>query len=74
MAIIKTAQTSELSLKVQTGVNASGQPVYRVRAYTNVKAAAADSDIFAIGTGIGTLQKYPVNGVSRGDAGVLVSQ
>jgi hypothetical protein len=74
MAIVKTPQTSKLTIKVQTGTNAAGQAVYRSRTYANVKAAAADSDVFAVAQGIGSLQSYPVQSIDRVDDSMLVNQ
>ena len=74
MAIVKTPQTSKLTIKVQTGTNAAGQAVYRTHSYANVKAAAADSDIFAVAQGLGSLQNYPVHSIDRVDDSILVNQ
>lgn len=74
MAVTKVPQTSRLAIKVQTGVNAAGNPVYRQRSFANIKTAAVDSDVFAVAQGIAGLQKDPVNGVSRIDEGDLVNQ
>lgn len=74
MAVNKVAQSTRLVVKVQTGTNAAGSPVYRQRSFTNAKAAAADSDVYAIGQGLGGLQKYPVISISRLDDNTLVNQ
>lgn len=74
MAVVKTPQSTKLVIKVQTGVNTSGNPVYRLRSYTNIKTAAADADIYAIGQAMGSVQKYAVTEVSRQDQGSLQEQ
>lgn len=74
MAVVKTPESSKLTIKVQTGTNAAGQAVYRTRTYTNVKAAAADSDVFAVAQGIGSLQIYSVHSIDRVDDSILVNQ
>ncbi|MEN6414803.1 MAG: DUF1659 domain-containing protein [Veillonellales bacterium] len=74
MAVNKVAQSTRLVVKVQTGTNAAGNPVYRQRSFTNTKASAADSDVYAIGQGLGSLQKYPVISISRLDENTLVNQ
>jgi len=74
MAVSKVPQTSRLAIKVQTGVNTAGNPVYRQRSFANIKTAAADSDVFAVAQGIAGLQKDLVSGFSRIDEGDLVSE
>ena len=74
MAVTKVPQTTKLVVKVQTGLNAAGNPVYKMRSFANVKPAAADSDIHAIGLGLAGLQKYPPVNVARIDEGNLISQ
>lgn len=74
MAVVKTPESSKLTFKVQTGVNAAGKAVYRTRTYTNVKAIAADSDVFAVAKGISSLQSYPVQSIDRVDDSILVNQ
>lgn len=73
MAVNKVPQDSKLVIKVQTGVNTAGNPVYRQRTYANIKAGAADADIYAIGAGIAGLQKYPVSTICRSDDSELVN-
>lgn len=74
MAIVKTPESTKLTIKVQTGTNTSGQAVYRTRTYTNVKATAADSDVFSVAQEIGSLQSYPVHSIDRVDDSILVNQ
>ena len=57
MAVNKVPLVSKMILKVQTGVNASGKPVYKQRAFAGLKVAAVDSDVFAVAQEIGNLQK-----------------
>jgi hypothetical protein len=74
MATKKTPQTSKLALKVQTGINAAGQPVYRTRTYANVKTGAADCDVLAVAQGLGSLQIYAVQSIGRVDDNTLADQ
>jgi len=74
MAVVKVPQSVKLVLKVQTGVNASGDPVYRSRTFANVKAAAADSDVFAVAEGLAGLQKNTLVDIVRQDLNNLVNQ
>ena len=74
MAVTKAPQTTKLVVKVQTGLNAAGNPVYRLRSFANVKSGAADSDVYAVGLGLASLQKYPAVNVARIDEANLISQ
>ena len=74
MAVNKTPQNSRLVIKVQTGVNGSGDPVYRQRSYNNAKSTASDADIYAVGQAIADLQQYPVGGIGRIDEANLVNE
>ena len=72
MAVNKVPQGTKLVIKVRTGVNASGNPVFRQRSYSNIKTNAADVDMHAIGTALAGLQKHPVESIFRTDDGQLV--
>jgi len=72
MAVSKEATATRLGIKVRTGVNAAGEAVYKVRAIKGLKTGSSDADVHAIGQALGSLQKYPVEGVSRTDDGDLV--
>ncbi|CEP68839.1 Protein of unknown function DUF1659 [Moorella glycerini] len=65
MAVISTPLATTLRLQVQTGTDATGQPVYRVRSYSRVKPSASDQDVYDVAQAIGSLQVHPVNAVSR---------
>jgi len=67
-------QTSQMDIQVQTGVSASGNPVYANRRFNNVKPAASDADIFDIAADLGNLQTHPVQAILRVDTGTLVNQ
>lgn len=72
MAVNKVPENSILRLELRTGVNASGNPVYRNRGLTNVKPTASDQDLFDVATALAGLQEYPLNGISRVDGAQLV--
>ncbi|SDF79387.1 DUF1659 domain-containing protein [Sporolituus thermophilus] len=74
MATVKLPQASRLVIKVQTGLNAAGNPIYKQRAFRNVKAGATDADVHAVGLALAGLQKHQVAGVLRVDEGELVNQ
>ena len=74
MAVIKIPQSSTLSIKVQTGLNGAGNPVYKTISYNSVKTDALDSDVHAVGVALGGLQEYPAIHYIRVEYGALVSQ
>lgn len=72
MAITKVPANSTLRLELRTGVNASGNPIYRNKSLSNAKPTAADQDLFDVATALAGLQEYPLNGISRVDNAQLV--
>jgi hypothetical protein len=74
MAVVTMPQSGKLVIKVQTGVNAAGSPVTRLRTFANIRPDAADSDIFAVAAGLVSLQKYPLVDIVRQDVNNLVNQ
>jgi hypothetical protein len=73
MAVTKAPKTSKMIITIENGVNANGQPVQRQRSYKNVKASAADGDVYAVAQAIANLQTHPVVGISRQDEGNLLN-
>jgi hypothetical protein len=73
MAVNRVAQGSRLVITIQSGVNAGGKPTYHQRTYKNLKASAADADVYAVGQEMANLQSYPVTGISRVDENNLVT-
>lgn len=74
MAVAKVPQSSRLTMKVQTGVSASGSPVYRQRSFNNLKPAASDSDVYAVGQALAGLQIHTLASVTRVDDATLENQ
>ncbi|HWR45800.1 DUF1659 domain-containing protein [Sporomusa sp.] len=74
MAVVKVPQSGKVVLKVQTGVNATGNPVFRLRTFANVKSGAADSDVFAVAEGLGSLQQHTLVDIIRQDVNNLINQ
>lgn len=74
MAVVKVPQNGKLSLKVQTGVSATGNPVYRLRAFANIRAGATDSDVLAVAEGLANLQKHKLADIIRQDVNNLSNQ
>lgn len=74
MAVTKVSQNGKLVVKVETGVNAAGNPAYRLRTFQNVKPGAADADVYAVAQALTNLQQYPVVNVARTETGNLISE
>lgn len=71
MTVINTPLASSLRFRIQTGTNANGQPIYRVRTYNRVKPEATDQDVYDVAQALGGLQVYPVTAISRVNEGDL---
>lgn len=67
MAVKSTKVQSTMSIKFKTGVDAKGKDTTKSHKFSNVKVAAADEDVFAVGTAIGSLLKYQLVDVLRDD-------
>lgn len=74
MAVISTPGLSNLRLKFQTGVDGQGNPVYRRKTFSNVKADATDQNIFDVATALADLQEYTLATVERADNSELVNE
>lgn len=74
MAIVKIPQDARLQLKVQTGVNASGAPAYRVRSLQNLKSDADDAAVYAVAQGLASLQQHTLTAISRQDDASIVEE
>lgn len=73
MAVTKVPQKTNLGIKIQTGLNAAGNPVYKTLGFSNVKVAATDDNVYAIGFGLAGLQKFPAVGIMRTDNSNLIN-
>lgn len=74
MAVVKIPKATTLSIKVQSGVSATGAAVYKTLRFGSVKPAASDADIFAVGLALGNLQAYPIAALIREDNADLMNQ
>lgn len=73
MAVNKAVLPGKMILKVQTGLDSAGKPVYKQRSLAGLKASAADADVYAVGAEIAALQKHTPFVVERVDEGTLSS-
>ena len=74
MAVTKVLSNSVLKMQFQTGVDGSGNPVYRNKNLNNVKSDAADQDVFDTAQAFAGLQEYTLVAVNRSDNAELVNQ
>ncbi len=74
MAVIKTPIGSTIRLSLVTGTNAQGAPIIKQTSISNVKAAAADQDLFDVANAIVGLQDYALNSITRLDSADLAAQ
>jgi hypothetical protein len=64
MAVISSQTDSVMVLEVQTGLTATGSPILSSRSI-NVKAAAADQDLYDVATAMQALSDQPLISVKR---------
>lgn len=72
MPVNKVPVGTVLRLELQTGVDASGNPVYRNRSLNNVKPGAVDQDLYDVAVALAGLQEYSLNSVTRIDRAQIV--
>ena len=63
MAVTKISGNSALKLELQTGIDGFGNPKYRIKGFSNVKADAADEDLFEVAVGLGELQEHNLSNI-----------
>lgn len=73
MAVNNVAQGTVVSIKVQAGTNAAGNPTFKNLRFSGVKVSATNDDLYAIASGLGGLQSHLVFAIERIDTGDLVS-
>ncbi len=74
MAVISTKVSSALKLTMKVGVDTTGKDKYATKILGNLKVAALDEDVFAIGQAISDIKTYPLFGLDRQDQFSLVTQ
>ncbi|NLP18653.1 MAG: DUF1659 domain-containing protein [Firmicutes bacterium] len=73
MAVARNDELSRLQLRFHTGTTEEGKPIYKLKSYSNVKADAADEDVFRVAEALGELQEHVLQNVIRHDSAVLIS-
>jgi hypothetical protein len=64
-------ESSRLALKIQTGTNEQGNPVYRTFNFSGLDAAAIADDVQAVASALGALLEYPVVAVNKVDSDLV---
>ena len=73
MPITNVPQTCCIGFHYESGVNASGGAIVKSKIFQNVKAAAADIDVFAITNAIVGLQTMPSLEIYRTNESFLMN-
>ena len=63
MAVTSNPQSGRLTIDVTETVD--GKETVRSRNFAGLKASASDQDVYDVGMGIGSLQKWPIVRISR---------
>lgn len=74
MAVMKASETKALKIKVQNGVNSSGNLTFATRTLGSVKVDAADEDLLACGRSLADLQGYPVEKIAVSESYALIGE
>lgn len=73
MAVTAFLQKVNLSFSVQTGTTDAGNPIYSARTVSGILPSATDADLHALAEGLASLQKHPLNSVSKVVTSELIS-
>jgi len=71
MAVNAIPMGSQLTLRLNTGLDEEMKPVYRNRNFRNVKPSATNVNLFELAEEIGYLQTHTLEAVRRTDASEL---
>lgn len=63
-----------LILKVQTGVNGSGNATYANRSFADINPEITNANLYTIGSKLASLQIYTLNKISRTDVTELTGE
>ncbi|MGV8982360.1 DUF1659 domain-containing protein [Clostridium sp.] len=74
MAVVSTKVASALKLTMKVGVDIKGKDTYATKRLSNLKVAASDEDMFAVGQAISNIKTYPLFGLDREDQYSLVTE
>jgi hypothetical protein len=74
MAVVSTKVASALKITMKVGVDENGKDKFVTKTLSNLKVAAVDADIFAVGQAISNIKTYPLFGLDREDQFSLVME
>ena len=74
MAVKANPLSSRLQLRLITGQDDKGNPIYRSRSFSNVKPAAADQSVYNVGDALAGLQQHELDQIRRIVESVLVEE
>ncbi len=72
MAVVSQAKESKLKIKYINGVDLEGNSIVKTKTYSNIKAVAADEDVYAVADAMMDLQSKTVEEIARVDEEELV--
>lgn len=72
MAVVSQARESKVKIKYINGVDVEGNNIVKTKTYSNIKAAAADEDVYAVADAMMDLQTKTVEEIARVDEEELV--
>jgi hypothetical protein len=73
MAVQSTLVNTGMSIRYKSGIDALGNDIVKAKRFSNVKVAAADSDILLVATTLGTLMKDEVLEIVRSNESLIVN-
>ena len=65
MAIQANELEGRLRLSLNTGTDLEGNPIVKTKSFSRVKPAVADADLYAVATGLVTLQENSLVSVNK---------
>lgn len=74
MALIYEKNYTRCQVRLQSGVDGNGEPVYVARTFGRIHPDTSHQDLYDVIIGIMNLQSLPVNAVRRLDDGELIQQ
>ena len=72
MAIISNKANSKLKLYFNAGPGEGDKDVIKNKTYSNIKATAADDDVYNVGIELSQLQEYPLVNLVRMEESQLI--
>ena len=73
MAVTKSIQTASLTIEVQSGTDAAGDPTYSKKSFSNVKTDAAPQNVFDVANAIKGVLEAPTRDYFINESSSLVN-